>query len=302
MRIFMTGATGVVGRRAIPLLLLAGHTVTALARSADKQRLLQRQGVTAILGTLDDTNVLRAQVAGHDVLINLATHIPASATRMLFRKSWRENDHVRRDGSHALANAVLATGVARFIQESFAPIYEDGGDNWITEASPVRPVPYNESVLDAEQSALLVSNAGRTGVVLRFGAFYGPDSRLLHEMFNVMRKGWAPYPGAPTAYLSSITHDDAATAVVAALKAPMGVYNVCDNEPMRRGEWNAAIASALGIAVPRPLPRFLTSLGGSGFELLSRSQRISNAKIRAATGWAPQYPSVREGAAYAIGG
>ncbi|MEP7000740.1 MAG: NAD(P)-dependent oxidoreductase [bacterium] len=295
MRVFVSGATGVIGRRVIPLLVRSGNTVTAIGRSNAKRAAIERSGATALDADLFDRDSLRRALDGNDAIINLATHMPSSSTRMLLRWSWRENDRLRRDGSSALVDAALSTGVARFIQESFAPVYEDGGDRWIDEQWPLRPVAYNRTVLDAERSAARFSSFGGAGVVLRFAAFYGGDSRVLHEMVDVVRKGWAPLPGARSAYISSISHDDAAAAVVAALNVSAGTYNVTDDEPVTRGEWLDSLANALAVARPKPLPPWLVRLGGSLTELLSRSLRISNAKFRAASAWEPCFPSIREG-------
>lgn len=295
MHIFITGATGVIGRRVTPLLVQAGHHVTAAARSPDKHVSIAKLGARPVLVDLFDTAALRSVLAGHEAVINLATHMPSSSTRMLFRWFWRENDRVRREASTALVDASIACGVDRFIQESFAPIYEDGGAAWIDEAWPQRPVPYNLTVLDAERSAERFSATGGHGVVLRFAAFYGSDSRVLHEMVGVIRRGWAPLPGDPSAFISSISHDDAATAVVASLEAPAGAYNVADDTPVSRGEWANLLADAFGLPHPRPLPSWMTRAGGTLMELLGRSLRMSNARLRSATRWAPRYPSVRDG-------
>jgi nucleoside-diphosphate-sugar epimerase len=295
MRIFVTGATGVIGRRVVPILVKANHRVTAIGRSASKRASLERQGAQVIEVDLFDVTALRHAFQGHDAVINLATHIPASSTSMLMPWSWRENDRLRREGSVALVTAATDAGVARFMQESFAPIYEDGGDEWIDEQWPGRPARYNRTVLDAERSAERFGAAGGVEVVLRFAAFYGSDSRVLHDMVRMIRKGRSPLPGAQSAFISSISHDDAASAVVAALNVPAGAYNVTDNEPLRRGEWVESLADALHIARPKPLPGWIVRLGGSTMELLARSQRISNAKLRAATSWAPRWASVREG-------
>jgi 2-alkyl-3-oxoalkanoate reductase len=295
VHVFVTGATGVVGRRVVPLLVQAGHRVTAIARSGSKRAALERQGAEAVEIELFDAAALRRVLDGQHAVVNLATHMPSSSTRMLLPWSWRENDRVRREGSAALVHASLAAGVGRFIQESFAPVYEDGGDRWIDEKWPMRPARYNRTVLDAERSAERFGASGAVGIVVRFAAFYGSDSRVLHDMVRIIRKGWAPLPGARSAFISSISHDDAATAVVAALGAPAGAYNVADDEPVSRGEWVDSLADALGLAPPKPLPRWLVRLGGSTGELLGRSQRISNAKLRSATGWAPRWRSVREG-------
>lgn len=293
MRVFMTGATGVIGSRTVPLLVRAGHDVTAMARSAQGRDALRRAGATALEASIFDIDELRRAMAGHDVVVNLATSMPASARQMMLPWAWRENDRVRRDGSHAVATAAHAEGVARLIQESFAPIYADHGDRWIDESSPTWPTRYNRTILDAERSAERFTERGGVGVVLRFGALYGPDP-LLAEMLDALRRGWSPLPGPATAFFSSLAQDDAATAVVAALDVTAGVYNIVEDEPMRRGDWVRTLAAAAGLAAPRPLPRWLVKLGGSAMELLSRSERISNGRFRAACDWAPRYRSASD--------
>jgi len=294
MRILVTGATGVIGRRVVPLLIAGGHQVTAAGRNPERLAALQRAGAAAEPLDLLDREAVRGVVPGHDVLVNLATHIPSSSTRMMLRWSWRQNDRIRRDGSAILAEEASRAGVKRFVQESFAPIYEDAGDRWIGEGAPVRTVPYNRSARDAERSAEGFTGRGGSGVVLRFGAFYGPDARHVLEMLRVLRRGWAPLPGAPGAYLSSISHDDAAGAVLAALDAPAGIYNVVDDEPLTRREYFDAFADAFALPRTRLLPAWAGKLMGSLGELLSRSQRISNRRLRA-LGWVPRYPSARDG-------
>jgi 2-alkyl-3-oxoalkanoate reductase len=127
MRVFVTGATGVVGRRAVPLLVAAGHAVTAVGRSQPKRDALRAAGATPVDVDLFDAAALRRAVAGHEAVVNLATHIPPSSTAMLLPWAWRENDRVRREGSATLAGAARAEGVSRLVQESFAPVKEDGG-------------------------------------------------------------------------------------------------------------------------------------------------------------------------------
>ena len=291
-RILLTGATGVVGRRVLPLLVSAGHSVTAVGRTPEQQELLRAVGASPISMNVLSPASVRAAVAGHDVVINLATHMPSSMFRMFFRRSWRENDRIRRDGSAILASAAAAAGVRCFVQESFAPIHEDGGADWIDERWPVRTAAYNRTVLDAEASAERFGRGGGAGVVVRFGWFYGPDP-MLRQLLGTVRKGWAPVPGAAGSYWPALSHEDAATAVVAALRAPGGIYEVCDDEPLTRKELGELFARTIGVGAPRPIPRWLSFIGL--FELMSRSLRLSNAKLRAATSWAPRWRSVREG-------
>src|SRR6185437_8024885 len=97
MRIFIAGATGVVGRRVVPALLDAGHSVTAVARSAERRAQLEARGAQAVTVSLFDQDALARVVRGHEVVINLATHIP-STSRMFLPGAWRENDRLRREG------------------------------------------------------------------------------------------------------------------------------------------------------------------------------------------------------------
>jgi nucleoside-diphosphate-sugar epimerase len=293
MRIFVAGATGVIGRRTVPLLIAAGHQVTAIGRTAEKRADLARLGATALDVDLFNPGELRRAVAGHEVVINLATHLPAG-WRMFAPRAFEENDRIRRVGAANLVYAGIAAGARRFIQESFAPVYPDSGERWIDETVPIAPVSYNRSVADAERSAERFSSGDRTGVVLRFAAFYGPDAWQTRQMIDAVRRGFAPWPGAADAFISSVSHDDAATAVVTALGVRAGAYNVADDEPQRRRDYFDALAAALGVAPPRIPPRFVARLFGSLGEMLARSLRLSNRKLRAC-GWAPRFASVRDG-------
>jgi nucleoside-diphosphate-sugar epimerase len=302
MKIFVTGATGVVGRRLVPILRQAGHDVTGVARSPNGRRQLERPGAAAVDVDLFDARAVSRAVAGHDALINLATHIPHSSARMFLPWAWRENDRLRRVASSVLAQACRANGVTRFVQESFAPVYTDCGDRWIDETVPIAPVRYNRTVADAEAAADRFAQDGGTGVVLRFGAFYGPDAMQLVEFVAWIRRGWAPLPGAAGAYISSVSHDDAAAAAAAALTLPSGRYNVVDDEPVTHQEFAESLAAAAGAEPPRLPPAWIAPLFGSLGEMFARSLRISNRKIKSATDWTPAYRSVHQGWAAALAG
>lgn len=293
MRILVFGATGVVGRRAVPLMVAAGHEVTAVGRNPARRSALERAGAKVTDADLFDRSSVRRAVQGQDAVVNLATHIPASTFRMMLPGAFRENDRIRKAGSAIVADAAAEAGVGRLIQESFAPVYDDGGDRWLDESAPQKPAHYNRTVLDAERSAQRFGFSGGDWVVLRFAWFYGPDS-FLPEMVKVARKGWAPIPGAGDAYWSAVSHDDAASAVLASLAAPSGAYNVCDDEPLTRHELLGELTDAFGLARVKPMPSWATLLMGSMGEFMGRSERMSNRKLRG-IGWEPRYPSVREG-------
>jgi nucleoside-diphosphate-sugar epimerase len=294
MRILITGATGVIGRRVVPALRARGHEITAVGRGAARLTTLAQPGVATLALDLFDPPAVRHALRGHDAVINLATHVPPNS-RAFLPGAWRQMDRVRREGSAIIADAATAVGARRYVQESFAPIYPDGGANWVTEATPPRPASYNRSVLDAEASAMRFAAGGGAAVILRFAFFYGPNDAFSDQLIAMARAGWLPLLGRPDAYFPMVTHDDAAAAVVAAVEAPAGTYNVVDDQPFT----HRAIADALGrILVTRPprlLPAWVARLGGSLGETLARSLRVSNAKLKGATGWTPSVPNVEDG-------
>ena len=96
--------------------------------------------------------------------------------------------------------------------------------------------------------------------------------------------------------MSSIHTDDVATAVVAALAAPSGIYNVVDDNPVTRRDYLDAFAGAFDLPKLRLTPAWVLRLvAGSSAGALIASQRVSNHRLRSATGWEPAYPSVQQG-------
>lgn len=293
VKVFVAGATGVLGHRAVGLLIGHGHAVTGVARGPARAELLRSLGATPASVDLFDTDAVRAAVQGHDVVFNLATHIPAPS-RMAMPGAWKENDRLRTEASRHLADATIAADIGRFVQESIAFVYRPNGDNWIDESSPVDAVANIRSALAAESNAARVTEAGGSGVALRFAAFYGPDSNTTQAMVRMARRRVA-LGAAPAAFVSSITSDDAASAVLATLSAPPGVYNVGDDEPVTRREFFAALADALGVPPPVVAPAALAKALGKKAAAPFRSQRLSNRRFRQATGWAPTNASVHQG-------
>jgi nucleoside-diphosphate-sugar epimerase len=298
VKIFVAGATGVLGRRAVTLLVADGHQVSGIARSARKAEQLTAAGALPVDVDLFDPAGIAAAVAGHDVVANLATHIPdlAKAARL---SAWAENDRIRTEGARNLVDGALAGGASRYLQESISFFYVDSGEAWVDEDTPMQPPSFARTFQSAEQQAKRFSDAGQDSVVLRFGLFYAADSPQTQFQLTTARHGVAGIPGPKDKYQSFIHVDDAASAVVAALRAPSGVYNVTEIDPLRRVDANAAIAGALGVKHAISIPG-LTRLGGSKTEYFNRSLRISSQRFRDATGWAPAYPSPREGWAQVV--
>lgn len=294
MRIFVAGATGVVGRRAVARLVDAGHAVTGVARTDGKAALVRELGAAPVAVDLFDPDAVTAVVQGHDAVVNLATKIPPPA-RAAFPRAWAENDRLRHEASRNLVEAAMAAGAARFVQESIAFIYPDRGAEWIDEDVPLDPPPLGAANVAAEAQARRFADAGGgAGVVLRFGQFYAADASHTEYMRQMARRRLPALPGPRDAYGPAIAADDAAGGVVAALDVPSGTWNVTDDEPLTRREHNQAVADALGVKGPLGTgSTVLRASRNTAFYL--RSQRVSNARFKAATGWTPRYRDARAG-------
>jgi nucleoside-diphosphate-sugar epimerase len=292
MRVFVAGATGVAGRRTVRRLVAAGHEVTGVARSDEKATMLEALGATPVRVSLFEPESLGRAMAGHDAVVNLATKIPP-LRRMASARAWDENERIRREASAHLVDAAIAAGVGVFVQESLAFLYGEHGDEWLdAESTRWAPSMFTEAMETAERHVARFTGHGGRGVVLRFGRFYAPDSDQVDAMVHAARRGIALDLGAANGYVPVIDADDVATAVVAALDAPAGVYDVVDDVPLTRGEQGRALATAVGRRRLRRAPAWIAPKRASH---LSASQRVSNRRFREATGWRPASPSVREG-------
>jgi UDP-glucose 4-epimerase len=275
--IVVTGSTGVIGHRAVRELVAAGYRVTGVTRSERGRARLERLGAGAVEADVFDDGSLRRAFAGADAVVNLLTHVP-TADRMADPTAWAENDRIRTEASAAIARAAGAAGVPRLVQESIAFVYADGGAAWLDEDAPVAGGGVTTTALTAERNA----GDGFDGdtVVLRFGLFMGPDSGSTQAALAAARGGASVAFGPPGAFRPTLWLDDAATAVVAALEVPAGTYNVVDDDPPTNAEIDAALAAAVGVDALRP------ATPGDG--PLARSQRVSNRRLREASGWAPR--------------
>jgi nucleoside-diphosphate-sugar epimerase len=292
MRVFVTGGTGAVGRHTIPALVQQGHSVTALVRTPAKAATLAAQGATPVLVSLFDRAALAAAFAGQDAVINLASAIPPM-TRWMSAKAWRTNDHVPTQGSAAMVEAALAAGVGWVVQESVSMLYRDQGAGWVDEEAPVDRYPMARGNLAAEANAHRFSQAGGTGIVVRFGWFYGPGAAHSEQLFALAHRHLGLVLGPPSSSVSSIHVADAAAAVAAALPAPAGTFNLVDDEPLTKRLYADALARAAGTTMWLRGPGRAALVFGDRLTLLTRSLRVSKARFRTATGWAPRYPSAR---------
>jgi nucleoside-diphosphate-sugar epimerase len=139
MEILFTGATGVLGRAALPRLVAEGHRVSAAFRSDADAVWLEEVGARPTELDLFDAGAVEAAVRGVDTVVHYATAIPRLVD-MSNRESWVVNDRLRDTATGLLVDAALANEVERFVQQSITFIYADGGEAWLDETSPLGSV------------------------------------------------------------------------------------------------------------------------------------------------------------------
>jgi nucleoside-diphosphate-sugar epimerase len=301
MRIFLAGATGVMGRSLVPQLISAGHQVTGTTRNRDKFDLLRDLGAEPVLmDGLDAAAVGEGVAAAEpDVIIHQLTALTGMNSMRRFDRTFADTNLLRTVGTDNLLAAARAAGVRRFIAQSFTgwPNERTGGPVK-TERDPLDPNPpkqQRQTLAAIKHVERAVLAAPLDGVVLRYGLFYGPG--VWDTMIDLVRKRQLPIVGAGGGIWSLIHIDDAASATVAAVTQGQGIYNIVDDEPAPSAEVLSALADVVGAKPPRRLPVWLARLGAGevAVAFLTEIRGSSNAKAKRELPWAPHWASWREG-------
>lgn len=285
MKVAVVGATGVIGTSAVCALVAAGHEVAALARNPHSVASLGKLGVTPVRGDVFDHESLMTLLEGSDVVVNAATRVPVGF-RAARSAAWRENDRLRTEGVRLVTAAAREARVRRLVQESVSLVYADQGDAWIDEGSPLGINSATEPIAVAEAHVQDYQSDLRQGVVLRLGLIVGDDP-MTRWYLRGARRGRPVGMGSPDGWLHPLHTDDIGPAVVAALTAPSGVYNV-GAEPVRRRDLVRAYAEAVNRDSVGFMGPLLRRMAGRRAEPVTRSLRVSSEHFRAQTGWTPR--------------
>jgi 2-alkyl-3-oxoalkanoate reductase len=299
MRVFVVGASGVIGRRLVPQLIERGHEVIGSARSPDKAERLRRLGAEpVVLDALDARAVHEAvAVARPDAIVHQATALTGLSDLKHFDRSFARTNRLRIEGTDNLLAAAREVGVGKFVAQSNA------NHRYAREGGPVKSEddPLDSDPPEAARESLAALDhldravTGASGIALRYGIFYGdPDD----GMVEAVRARKFPIVGDGAGVWSFIHLDDAAAATVLALEHDgHAVYNIVDDEPSPTREWLPELARIVGAKPPRRFPRLLGRLfaGEVPVVMATESRGASNAKAKRELGWTLRYPSWREG-------
>jgi nucleoside-diphosphate-sugar epimerase len=306
MRVFVAGASGAIGRQLVPRLVAAGHEVHGMTRSGSKQAMLHELGAVPVVADALDPDQVAAVVAHAkpDVIVHQLTAL-AGVQRFTERAAATTN-RLRTEGADYLLSAGHAVGVRRFVAQGVATFgaYARAGGPVKSEDDPLDPTPVREmrttlAALHHPEQAVLGAE-WTEGIVLRYGAFYGPGTSMAQdeEQFELIRQRKFPLVGDAGGVWSFIHIADAAEATVAAVEhGSRGVYNVVDDDPAPVAEWLPALALTLGAKKPMRMPRFIARLfaGEAGVVMMTEIRGASNAKAKRDLGWVPKHASWRQG-------
>jgi nucleoside-diphosphate-sugar epimerase len=310
MRVFVAGATGAIGKQLVPRLAAAGHEVHGMTRSESKQAILHELGAVPVVADALDPNQVAEAVgrARPDVIVHQLTAIPARLNLRHFDRDFALTSRLRTEGTDYLLSAGQAVGVRRFVAQSYFASYARTGAAVKSEEDPFDPAPAREmrevlaAIRHLEQAVL--GARWTEGIVLRYGAFYGPGTSMAPgaEQVELVRRRKFPLVGDGGGVWSFIHVADAAEATVAAVEhGSRGVYNVVDDDPGPVAEWLPALAQELGAKKPLRVPRFVGRLfaGEVGVVMMTELRGASNAKAKRELAWRPAHPSWRQGFATA---
>jgi 2-alkyl-3-oxoalkanoate reductase len=320
MKVFVAGATGVLGRALVPQLVAGGHEVVGMTRSAAKQDLVRSLGARPVVADALDPDAVAGAVASAEpeVIVHQLTALSGPMGIRDARHPERFSgaimtNRLRTEGTDHLLAAGRAVGARRFVAQSFGAFrWARTGGPALSEDVAVDPNPPEAlraalaGILHVEREVPAIEWG--EGLVMRYGGFYGPGTSVSlapdAAMAAPVRKRRFPIVGDGGGVMSYVHVDDAAAATAIAVeRGRPGIYNIVDDEPAPQREWLPALASALDAKPPRRIPRWLGRLaaGEAATLVMTDVKGASNAKAKRELGWTLRYPSWRQGFAQGLG-
>ena len=295
MRIFVTGAGGFIGSEVTRQLVSAGHEVVGLVRSPAKAGRLRAMGATPILGDVRDLSLVRQGVAGAEAVAHLA--LPRAGERR-----FRDANDVNVRGTRALLDACRDASLRSFVLASGAGgMYRHRPGDWIDEScaeDPSTPATRERFAIDVSVREAR-REWGLPATILRSPIVYGPGSGFREYFLDLLRRGIFRVVGDGAYHISLVHVQDCARAWRLALeRAPAGdTFLIADDEPVTMRVFADYLAAQMGRRSPGRVPAFAAKLvvGRDAIDILREDVRVRNRGIRERLGWAPEYPTYREG-------
>ena len=185
MKILLAGATGAIGKRLVPALVAAGHRVVGITRTPSKMDGLRAAGAEPVLADALDEKAVRHAVlsARPDVVVHQMTSLAAMRSLRNFDQQFALTNLLRTEGTAHLLAAAVQAGAGRFVAQSFTGWpNERTGSRVKTEGDPLDSNPPKSMRRSLEAirklESMVTSTQELSGVVLRYGSFYGPGTAI----------------------------------------------------------------------------------------------------------------------------
>lgn len=296
MKVFVTGATGFVGKSVVKALRQRNHEVVALVRDVNRGRALEQLGATLTVGEMLQPDTYAKVVPTVDVVIHTAQY---GIQGRFTRKKYQQIEHADTLMTETLARACLEHG-KKFIYTSGCFNYGDCGDQWITEQTPFNPSPLG--VAHAKMVTMLLSlyqNEHLRVIIISPGFVYGPGGLFKQSFYDTFQKGQLRVFGDGKNYWTAVHVDDlaAAYALAAESEAYGETYGIVDDQPLHLRELVDTFTDAMGKKRVGSMPPWLLKLiiGGPLVDSLVTSFRIKNDKAKKELGWQPRYKTFKDG-------
>ena len=303
MRVFVAGGTGVIGRPLVEALVDRGHTVTVSSRRQDSFRFVAGLGAQPVLmDGLDEKDVVRVIVeAQPHVIVNLMTALSGPSRDY---GAWLElTNRLRREGTKVLMKAAQEAGTSRVVAQS-ASFMTQPGAGPTDESAPLYvdgPGPLGSHVrANVEAENLVLTTPGIHGVVLRYGFLYGEGTAIGPggDLATAVKAGELPIVDDGVGRYPFVQVRDSATVALQAVEGGSpGIYNIVDDEPAPQAEWLPYLARILQAPAPRRISEEEAEeqIGVQAVYYGNHLPAASNARAKAELGFAPTYPSWRDG-------
>jgi len=269
MRVFVTGASGFIGRNLVPRLTAAGHRVTALL--LPNESACDFDGVASVRGDVTWADGVTGCAEGCDAVVHLAAAVGYGQTMARCRR-------INRDGSENVAREAVRAGARRFVQLSSVSVYGRSSGRPIAEDAPLRKTgdPYGDTKIEAEELLRRFAARGEIDLtLLRPTVIYGPgDDKFLPKLAENLRSGRARIIGSGENRVDALHVDDAVDFIARVLvdeRAVGGTYNLNHPQNPTWNEFIETVARELGVPAPRHHLPYPVALAAAGMlELIAR--------------------------------
>ena len=240
-KIFVAGATGLIGTKLTKRLLEEGYEVAGLTRSQQGKAKLEDQGITGFIGDVLKADTVESAIASYkpDIIINEITDLKQA--------DMSANTRVRKEGTKNIVTAALNNDVQHIQSQSIAFVYE-GGQGLATEETPLDYQSTGERKVTVDGVEALEQETARIPhhIIIRYGLLYGPETWFGKDgmIYNQFIDGSVSMSNG----IQSFIHiDDAVETAIQALSFEPGIYNVTDDNPVDGETWAKWYAQLLNV-------------------------------------------------------